>query len=326
MLDRPRIKTALGRRLVCSMGVALALAAAGASAAEKFPNRAIELMVPYTAGGSGDMVARLVARHMEGELGVPVVVQNRAGAAGQIGWTWLARAKPDGYSFGLVTASLAHLPALNDNLPFDVVKDFTYITRAVEMPFVMTSSAKFGSRSAAEVIDQARKRPGELAYGSFGVGSSPHILGAMLSKEAGLKLNHVPFKGASEMVQLQITGEIPIAFDLVVTQLPHIRSAQLKPLFVTAPKRVATLPDTPTAAEVGLPTLEFATWFGFAAPRGTPPEAVDVLNKAIASALRNPEIVAKLRQGGMEPMSESPESFRRFAVDYKERIRKVLAE
>ncbi|MGD9946702.1 MAG: Bug family tripartite tricarboxylate transporter substrate binding protein [Burkholderiaceae bacterium] len=302
------------------------MAPAFASASSKFPTRSVEMIVPYPPGGSADFVTRLIAEQLSKGWGVPVIVQNRPGATGQIGFSAIAKAKPDGYTFGLVPAAFMHLAAINPSLPFDVLKDFSFITRVSEMPFVMTASSKFAPRSITEVVEFAKKSPGELSYGSFGAGSSAHVLGVMLTRETGIQATHVPFQGSAQMVPMEIAGEIKVSFDLIVSKLAFIKSGQLTPLFVTSAARNPSLPDTPTAAEVGLPNLEFETWFGFMGPKGIPPETMRALNAAIVAAARQPEVRAKLRQQGMAVRTETPEEFTRFVTDYKERIRRVVQE
>lgn len=297
-----------------------------ASAADKFPARPVEIIVPYPAGGSADFVSRTVAEYMARTWGSPVIVQNKPGAAGQIGFSAIAKSKADGYTIGLVPATFLHLPLINDSLPFNVNKDFDYIAPAVEMPFVMTVSAKVPVRSMAELTAYARKNPNALSYASPGVGTSAHILGMMLTRDTGMQASHVPFQGESQMLPMLISGEVPLSFAVLVSQMPFIKSGQLVPLLITSPARSPSIPDVPTAAELGLPNLEYATWFGFMAPKGIPAEAMRALNEAIAAATRDPQVKAKLQQQGMSVKTQSPEEFRQFVMDYQEKVRKIVQE
>ncbi|MGE0796956.1 MAG: Bug family tripartite tricarboxylate transporter substrate binding protein [Lautropia sp.] len=311
-------------RLVAVAAVLLPLAPLEAAAADRFPSRSVELVVAYPAGGSADAVSRVIAEQLAKIWGSPVVVQNKPGAAGQLGFSAIANAKPDGYTIGLVPAAFMHLPAIKSSLPFDVLKDFDFITRVVEMPFAMVVSSKHPARSVAQFIELAKKRAAGQNYGTFGDGTSNHVLGVQFSRETGLKAANVSYPGAPPMLTDLIAGNIDFGFDLVVTSLPLIKDGRLAPLFVTSASRDETLPNTPTAAEVGLPGMQYATWFGFMAPRGVPADVLSALNKAIVAAANDSEVKAKLQQRGMAVKTESPEAFRSFVTDYKEQIRKIV--
>jgi len=289
-----------------------------------FPDRAVKLVVPFSPGGSGDVVGRLLADKLSQLWGQPVVVENRAGGSTLIGIGQVARAAPDGYTIGLISAGLSVQPSIRKSMPFDPLKDLDYVTQIMESPFVLTASATIPVKSAAELIAYAKANPGKLNYGSFGVGSTPHILGEILAQNAGVPMTNVAFKGSAEATQAHLRGDIQVNFDVETTIMPHIKAGTIRPILITSARRSPALPDTPTAAQAGMPDLELPTWFGIVAPRGVPPDVMRKLSEGFATVLKMPDVVKALDNQGMTVVASSPDAFRKFMANSMQRVDKVV--
>lgn len=295
-------------------GWLLGMACAWMPAAQAaFPEKPVTLIVPFPAGGSADTVARMLARNMSDRWGQPVIVTNRPGAGTIIGLHAIAKAPPDGYTVGIDSISHVVQPAVRSNLPYDALKSFTFISKLVDAPFVLTINAKLPIRSVPELVDYLRQHPAKLNYASFGVGSAGHIFFEMLLQSAGVKAMHVPYKGTSEATIAQINGDAPLMFDMILSSIPHIRSGELRSLLVTTPERSPMLPETPTGTELGLKNMDMPTWFGFVGPQGLAPDVVRELNAAVTQALADPAIVKAINEQGLTPRPTTPEAFRAFA-------------
>jgi tripartite-type tricarboxylate transporter receptor subunit TctC len=293
----------------------IALGAAQSVSAQAFPERPVRVIVPFPAGGSADYVMRLVGERLTARWGKPFIVDNRPGGGALIGTQAVAKAAPDGHTLGLVAASFVVQPALRKSMPYDVLNDFDFITLIMETPFVLTVNAQTPAPTIRDLVAYAKANPGKLNFGSFGIGSTPHILAEILSQEAGIKLVHVPFKGSPDGIAAQVAGDVQLNFDIVMSPMPHIRSGKLRPLVVTSAARYADLPDVPTTAEAGLGGLETTAWFGLVAPAKLPPEVLASLNASFVEVLRQPAISQALAKQGMSVRTSSPEQFRRFAAD-----------
>lgn len=296
--------------------------------AQSFPsgNRPIRLIVPYTAGGSSDFIARTVAARLAEQLGHSVVVENRPGGNTVIGAEHVAKSDPDGYTLMLI-GELTHasVAALNKQLPFDPVEDFAPITNAIESPLVVVVHADLPVRTLQELIAYAKSKPGEVAYGSAGVGNTLHLGGEAFSAATGTRLNHVPYKGASQALIDLVGGNIQVMFDLPQTPLPHIQSGKLRALAVTGAQRLEMLPDMPTTAEAGVPAFRFATRVGFAAPGKTPAPVLARLHEEIVKALALPEVKQAFAERAMfVAPSESPAAFRRSMAAEMDRMAKLV--
>lgn len=292
--------------------------------AQTFPQKPVRLIVPFPPGGSADFLGRTLADKMSAHWGRQVVVENRPGGSTLIGLGAVARAEPDGYTIGMNTAGLIVQPSIRKSMPFNVMEDFAFITRISEAPFFLTVPADLPVKSASELVAYAKANPGKLNFGSFGIGSTPHILGETLVLSVGAPMTHVPFKGTGDLIAAHLSGQIHVNFDVMQPLLPHIQQGRLRPLLVTSARRSKVLPDVPTAAEAGLPDLNMPTWFGLLAPRQTPPEVVAALNKAVVAALQQPDVAALLEKQGMTVVGDSPESYRAYAAAAMEQVRKVV--
>lgn len=297
---------------------ALLLAAIGIpnAVAQPYPGRPIKMIVPFPPGGVTDVVSRIMAQKLSEGLGQQVVVENRAGAAGTVGADAAAKSPADGYTlfFG-TTGTLASAPSLQPNLPYDPSKSFAPISQLTDSPFVVIVNATVPVKSLKELIDLARSKPGKLTYGTPGTGHVLHITGEMFKIATGVDLFHVPYKGAGPAMTDLVAGRIDIVFDTIAIHLPHIRSGRLRALAVASSRRIAQVPEVPTAAEAGLAGFELGAWFGLLAPRGTPNEIVRRLNAEVLKALAIPEVVEVFTKQGLQPAGSSPEQFATLIVE-----------
>jgi tripartite-type tricarboxylate transporter receptor subunit TctC len=280
----------------------------GTAHAQNYPTKPVRIVVPFAPGGGGDLVARTVAVKLTESLGQPVVVDNRAGAAGSIGAEIAARSPPDGHTLLLGSnGPLAINPSLYAKLPYDAARDFAPVSLVTIMPFVLVVHPALPVRSVKELIALARSRPGELNYGSPGNGSSTHLANELLKSMTGMKIAHVPYKGVAPAATDLISGQIQMMSGDLSTLVPHIRSGRMRALAVTSSRRSAMLPDTPTVAESGVPGYEASGWFGVLVPAGTPPYIVQRLNSAMLKGLAAADARERLAAFGGEVAPGTPE-------------------
>jgi tripartite-type tricarboxylate transporter receptor subunit TctC len=285
---------------------------AAAAQAPEWPSRPVRFIVPYPPGGPTDIMGRIVAQAVQGPLGQPFVVENRAGANGLIGSEQAARAAPDGTTF-LVNAS-AHVivPHLTPNMPIDVLADFVPVTNIAAVPLWLVVNPALPVRSVAEFIAYARANPGRIAYASSSQGGAPHLAGELFKLMTGTDLVHVPYRGSGPAGQDLIAGTVQAMFDSVPASAGAVRDGRLRALGVTTKNRIAPFPDLPTIAEAGVPGYEISTWYGIWAPVRTPSAIINRLQQAVAAAARNPETRARFDALGAEPVADSPEDYARF--------------
>jgi tripartite-type tricarboxylate transporter receptor subunit TctC len=289
------------------------LAALPVAAQENFPARPIRFIVPFAPGGPSDIVARIMAPRMQATLGQPVVVENRVGAGGVTGVEVLARAAPDGYTIAIASAgALAISPRLPRGTPYDPVRDLAAITLGVLVPEPVVVPAVAPWRSMAELIAAARARPGALNYASSGPGSMPHLAAEQLQAAAGIELTHVAYRGGAPLAMAVLQNEAQLGFADLPILLPHIRAGTMRALAVGAPARLSWIPDVPTMAEVGLPTVDASNWHGIVAPARVPEPILVALHRAAAGALRDPEVARLLHEQGAEPGGNSRAEFAAF--------------
>jgi tripartite-type tricarboxylate transporter receptor subunit TctC len=270
------------------------------------------MIVPFAAGGSSDLTARLVAEALTQRMGQSVVVENRAGAGGNIGAEVVARAAPDGHTLLFSTSSThATNPALYRNLPFDPLRDFAPISQVAFIPNLFVVHPDVPAHTPAELIALAKARPGTLNYGSAGPGTSQHLAAALFAAKAGIDVQHVPYRGGAPAVTDLIGAKIQFMASPLVEVIEHVRSGRLRALAITTTRRSPLLPQTPTMAET-LPGYEVALWNGLLAPAGTPPDAVRRYAQETQAALRTAEMRDRLAQQGSEPVGSGPEEFARF--------------
>ena len=279
----------------------LAIAGASLPAAAAYPERPVKLIVPWSAGGFADLLARLVAEKMGPSLGQSVVVENRAGANGMIGTESVARATPDGYTI-MLTGVDSHVinPALYGKIQYNVEKDFAPIGMIVNLPMILSSSTKSPNKveSFKELLEAGKTRKANLTYGSWGEGSSGQLAMEMINNPAKLNMVHVPYKGASGAINDAVAGHIDLTFVTWLSGEQHLKVGNLKALAVTSNKRLATLPDVPTVSEAGLPGYEATMFYGLAAPQGTPKDVIDKLNAALQDVLKDEAFVKRVSLSG----------------------------
>jgi tripartite-type tricarboxylate transporter receptor subunit TctC len=297
------------------IAVAAALAAApwGAMAQAAYPAKPINLVVPFSAGGTTDILARIVGEGLKKELGQPVVIDNRAGAGGNIGGALAAKAAPDGYTLFMGTVGTHAINAsLYKAMPFDPIKDFAPLTRVAMVPNLLVAHPSRPYKNVKELVAYAKANPGKVNFGSSGNGSSIHLSGELFNALAKVDMIHVPYKGSAPAVTDLVGGQIDLMFDNMPSAIQHVRSGRLRPLAVTTAKRSPELPDVPTIAEAGVPGYEATSWFGMFAPAATPAPVIARLNAALVKVLADPEVKKKMAEQGAEALSERPEQFAEF--------------
>jgi tripartite-type tricarboxylate transporter receptor subunit TctC len=281
-----------------------------ASAQGAWPTKPVRIIVPYAAGGVADLLPRIVGEKLAQKWGQPVVIENKAGASGNIGMAEGARAEPDGYTLVLApTGNLTVNPTLFPKLPFDTQHDFTAVTLLAESPNVLVVHPSVPARTFRELIAYAKANPGKLDYASPGAGSGAHLAGELLDLEAGIKAVHVPYKGIAPAVNDLLGGNVHMMFAGISTVLQHVKSGKLVALAIASPKRSAQLPDVPTVAESGLPGFDVTSWYGIVTRSGTPDAVVQKIQRDMADALQSEDVRAKLGGLGLEPVGDTPQQF-----------------
>lgn len=294
-------------------GAALSLASAAmvtTASAQSYPTHPIHLIVPFSAGGSNDVMARIIAPHLDKALGQPVIVENRPAAAGQVGSDAVAKAKPDGYTLLLVASSHAVTPAINSKLPYDTEKDFAPISLINTNSMIFFVNPKVPVHTLKEFVELAKKNPGKFNYASPGIGSQTNLTIEFLSRRTGIKLVHVPYRGGAPATRAMISGEAQFTLLAPNVLFPHIEAGKLRPIASGGPKRHPRLPDVPTTAEQGFPYIKAVQWVGVLTTAGTPQPIIDRLNKELNRIIHLPDVVEALKRQGVTPAGSTPEEFR----------------
>ena len=293
---------------------ALALAVAGSAMAQGgYPNRPVSVVVGFAPGGGTDTVARIIAKSLSESLGQQVVVENKAGAGGNIAAEYVARATPDGHTILLGNVgSLAVAPHMIASLGYDPLRDFAPIAMAVVFANVIVVPSTVPAYTLAEFVKLAQAKPGSVTYGTSGIGGAGHLAGEMFNLRANIELVHVPYKGGGPSMQGLLGGQVASSFATPVSVVEHMKAGKLRALATTGPKRAALLPDVPTVAESGYPGFEAMNWYAFVAPAKTPKEIIERLNRDLVKALNNANVAALLHQQGLEPSPSSPAELARY--------------
>ncbi|MDX3896425.1 tripartite tricarboxylate transporter substrate binding protein [Pusillimonas sp.] len=312
----------------CTLVGASAAFAGAPSGAESFPSRPVRIVDGFPAGGSTDALARHIGTGLSQMWGQPVVVENRAGASGQIGADHVARAAADGHTVFIAPNPdiLTLGPLLYKNLPYDVKTDFASVAMVAEVPLVMTVGASSPAQNVQQLIELAKAGPGKLTYGSAGPGTVHHLSGAMFTSLAGVDILHVPYKGTAPAVQDLLGGHVDLVFSPITAVLPHIKAGTLKALAVAGARRVSALPDVPTVAEAGVPGYESTLWISLVAPAGAPPAILEKWNAAVARVLSTDETRAMLASQGIEPGKGSVEDIQKRVEADRARWSRVIRE
>jgi tripartite-type tricarboxylate transporter receptor subunit TctC len=299
--------------------------AAQFACAQEYPNRPVRVIVPFSAGSGLDILGRIMAARLHEQMGQPFIADNRAGAAGRIGHDLAAKAPPDGYTL-IVTAlgPFIHTPILYPQSSFDPVKDFAPISPFVTGPVVIAVHPSLPVRSVKELIELARKRPGQLNFGSTGMGSVNHLLGEMINQSTGIKIEHVPYKGNAEALTDLIGGQVDMVITAVAPLLPYANAGKVRVIATSGKRRLASMPAVQTLAEAGLPNAQVTIWWGFVAPAATPRAIVDRLNREVVKAMTVPEVREKFAQQGVDPETSTADEFARSIRDDYARWSKVI--
>ena len=301
----------------------LGLAVVGAHAqapAGPYPNRPIKLIVTVPPGGAADFIARLLASKLSASMGQPVVVENKAGASGALASDFVAKSAPDGYTLlqnSITTHGIG--PHLMAKLPYDPVASFAPVAMLASLPLIMTVNAELKVNTLAEFLTLARERPGKLAFASSGSGGAPHMAGELLKGAASVDMLHAPYRGSGPAVADLVGGQVQVMFDGAPSLLQHVTSGKIRVLAAASPKRNPLLPQVPTFAELGLPAVNVALWYGLMAPAGTPPEIIARINREVNQALKSPDVLERFAAQGTEPLGGSPEQAAAFVKQEHDR-------
>ena len=299
----------------------------GQKANETYPNKPIKLIVPLAAGSSVDTAARIVMQKISQNIGQPIVIENKLGAAGIIGTDQVAKSPADGYTLGGFNDSIiTMIPNLNPKLPWDIVKDFESISQVaiIEWGLMVSSSSPY--RNVNDLIEAAKKSPGKLNYSSGGNGGPQHIGMAMLAYQAGINMMHVPYKGATQAAVGAAAGEVDATLQGISTIVPLVQSSKARLIAVCTPQRMAQFLDVPTVAESGIPGFKMNSWFGLMAPAGTPKEIITFLNREVSKALADPNVKERLTTLGLFPVGSTADEMSSLVRTQLEHYKKVIAQ
>ncbi len=308
------------------LGFSLALSPAGAVLAQAFPSKPVHIVVGYPPGGATDIIARLLAAKLQERLQQPVVVENRAGANGNIGADYVAKATPDGYTLGFGGGGpLTANAYLYKNLPYDAAKDFAMVAAVGRAPLVLAASPSLGVKNLKELVALLKKEPGRYAFGSPGYGSPQHLATALFMSLTDTKVTHVPYKGAAPMLNDMVAGQVHFGFDNL-GMMPFVKSGRLLALGTAQEQRSALYPDVPTFSEAGVPGLVAFTWYGVFTAAGTPATVVDKLNGEFRAVLELPDVKQRLADLAIEPMQGSPKEMQTFVAAEREKWGRLVRE
>ena len=303
------------------------LGALAAGAAAAYPTKPITMIIPFPPGGSTDIVGRIVAEGLSQELGQPIVIDNRDGAGGTLGTGVAAKAGRDGYTLAMATSSTHSVgPAVLARVEYDPIKDFRPVGLFAETPYVLAVSPKVEAKTVKELIDLAKSKPGALNYGSAGVGSTTHLAGAMFVSAAGVKMEHVPYRGNAPATTALMSGEIDVLMGSMPAVLSQIKGGTIRALAVGSVRRSPELPDVPTLQEAGLKDFEATLWLGLVAPAGVPDDVVKRLSDAVAKVVQKPEVAERLRRNGAEPVTATPQEMAKLIEEDLGKYRKIVEE
>lgn len=307
-------------RIAATLAALLMLLAPGLGQAQAFPSHPVSLVVPFPPGGGTDTGARIMAEQLGKRWGQPVIVDNRGGAAGQIGADFVSKARPDGYTllFGNIGTQSIN-PSLYRKLSYDPDKAFAPVALVAELPLALMVNPAVPAKTPAELIALAKAQPGQLSYSTSGAGSAPHLAGELFKDRANVSILHVPYRGGGPAIADLLAGQVQMSFLTVLEASGHIKAGRLRALAVTSDKRVAALPDVPTLAESGLPGFNAISWIGILAPAGTPPDVVERISADVRAVLSDEAVKAKFAALGGVPHAMSPQEFGKLIADDRAR-------
>jgi len=299
------------RRIMRCLGALLVACVASGAAAQSYPSRNVTIIIPFPAGGLNDGAARLLQPELEKALGKAIIIENRGGAAGVVGSNAVARSEPDGHTLLMIASSFTVTPAINPNMPYEADRDLQPITMFAKDPLVFVVNKDVKAKNLQELVALAKAEPGKLNYATPGFGSQAHFVTELLSQRAGIKMQHVPYRGGAPAMQAMITGEAQFSVISAQLSLPQIEAGSIRAIAAGGLTRDAKLPDVPTVTESGFPGFEAIQWIGLLAPRGTPKEIVDRINQIVNNAIKDPAMAQKFAAQGMTPAGTTPEEFQK---------------
>jgi tripartite-type tricarboxylate transporter receptor subunit TctC len=303
---------------------ALALSAGASASAQQYPSGPLRIVVPFTPGGGTDILARLIAQKLNESWGQPVVVDNRPGAAGTVGTAFVAKAAGDGHTLLIVPAGYAGNPGLYKKLPYDQARDLAPVSWLASGPLILVVHPSLPAKSVKELIAFARARPGEINFGSSGAGTLPHLSAELFNSMSGVRMVHIPYKGAGAAVTDVMAGRVPVYFMNILQSIALIKAGKLRALGVTTPERTPIAPEIPAIAEAGLKGYDMTNWYGLLAPAATPRDAIVKLNAEVVRILKLSELTNRLADDGMTVVASTPERFAGFLARETEKFTKVI--
>ena len=321
-----RFRCRAGLRATALIGVTVALAMPAPGIAQTYPAKPIRMIIPAAPGGGVDTIGRALGQKLAEAFGQAVVPDNRAGAGTMIGSELTARAPPDGYTFLMVTNSHAINAAVQKNLKYDPLKDFSEVSLLAISPYLLVVHPSVPAKSVRELLELARKRPGELLFASAGTASATHLAGELFKSMAKINIVHVPYKGGTPAVTDLVGGHVQIMFNNLISVMALAKSGRLRALAVTSAKRLPVLPDLPTIAESGVRGYEAASWYGALLPAGTPAQIVAVLNRELVKSIKAPDVRERLVSEGAEVVGSTPEEFAQYMRNDIERWKKLVPQ
>jgi len=296
------------------------------AAAQDFPSKSIRLIVPFPAGGPNDIIARVVGQRMSELTKQPVLIDNRGGQAGVLGTDAVAKANPDGYTIGIVSASALAISPTMEEVPYNVARDFAPVTLVVTVPEMLVVAGNFPANNMAELIALAKAQPGKFNFASAGIGGLPHLAGELLKQTAKIDIVHVPYRGAAPAINDLLGQQVQMAFLDLPVLLPHIKAGTLRPIALGASQRAPTAPDVPTTAEVGMPDILIENWYGMIAPAKTPDNIIAALNRIANEAMADPSVKEKLADQGLAVAGDTPQHFRGYIGAETKKWAKVIKD
>ncbi len=294
------------------------------AAAEDFPTKPIKLIVPFPAGGPNDIIARVVGQRMSEITKQPIIIDNRGGQGGVLGTDAVAKAAPDGYTIGIVSASSLVINPTMERVPYNVSTDFAPVTLVTTVPEMLVVASNVPANNMAELVALAKAQPGKLNFASAGVGGLPHLAGELFKLTANIDIVHIPYRGAAPAINDLLGQQVQMAFLDLPVILPHIKAGSLRPIALGAPERAPTAPDVPTTAEVGMPDILIQNWYGMIAPGGTPENIVNLLNAVTNQAMDDPQVKQKLADQGLTVAGNRPKQFRDYIASEAQKWARVI--
>ncbi|HZN27707.1 MAG TPA: tripartite tricarboxylate transporter substrate binding protein [Burkholderiales bacterium] len=318
--------TVAWRTLACAAFITVASVALAQSGSEKWPTRPVRLVHGFISGGSVDITARLLAGHMTDALGQQVIVDGRPGAGGTTGASIVSRSTPDGYTLFLMASGHATSPALYRSLPYHPVRDFTMISMVASNPMVVLATPTFPPRTVQELVQAAKGEPGKINFGTGGVGTGMHLAAVLFQARAGIRMNHVPYKGGNAGPVALLAGEIPVLFTTAAGVINHVEAGRIRALAVTTKKRFVLWPNVPTIAETVVPEFDVLAWYAVAAPANLPAPLTSQLNGVVRETLKRSEVIEKLLALGAETRPSTPQEAQAFLASEVARWTKVIRD